>query len=352
MHFDCIIVGLGLSGVLLSLQLVEEGCKILIIDNDSSYAASRIAGGLMNPVTGKRLVKSWDIDKLLPVAIETYTDLAKKWNLELLEEKPILDFFSTAEQREIFVDKSQLFGEFLSFPAYIQQKYEHLFHYKNGVGVISPCYTLNANRLLIAARNTLTTKANIVQSDFNDAQLQVQTDGVIYDNYSANKIVFCDGWSSSKRPFFELLPWSRDKGECLIIDCEQLPRDAIYKFGQTILPYENNRFWVGASHDWKSDIDGATENYLSATKQMLDKVLKVPYSIREHRVGYRPANLDRKPFVGFLPNMNHVGMLNGMGGKGFTSAPYYARVMADNIIRNKEVPEEVSLYRFKRLIER
>jgi glycine/D-amino acid oxidase-like deaminating enzyme len=54
---DYLIIGQGLAGSLLSWELLQHGCSIHLIDNQQENA-SQIAAGLINPVTGMRLVKN------------------------------------------------------------------------------------------------------------------------------------------------------------------------------------------------------------------------------------------------------------------------------------------------------
>jgi glycine/D-amino acid oxidase-like deaminating enzyme len=69
---EVLIVGQGLCGTFLSLELERAGISHLIIDEKWPFSASRAAAGLINPVTGRRIVTTWMIDELLPFAAEAY----------------------------------------------------------------------------------------------------------------------------------------------------------------------------------------------------------------------------------------------------------------------------------------
>ena len=53
--YDYLIIGQGLAGSLLTWELLQRGCKIIVVDNGLENA-SKVAAGLINPVTGMRLV--------------------------------------------------------------------------------------------------------------------------------------------------------------------------------------------------------------------------------------------------------------------------------------------------------
>jgi len=52
---DFLIVGQGLAGSLMAWELMQRGKTVLIVDNGLENA-SRVAAGLINPVTGMRFV--------------------------------------------------------------------------------------------------------------------------------------------------------------------------------------------------------------------------------------------------------------------------------------------------------
>ena len=64
MQVDAIIVGQGLAGSLLAFALHQRGQQVMLLD-DGVVNASQVAAGLINPVTGQRLVKSVSASQLL-----------------------------------------------------------------------------------------------------------------------------------------------------------------------------------------------------------------------------------------------------------------------------------------------
>ena len=66
MTVDYIIVGQGICGTFLSWNLLKKGKSVLVIDEANPYSSSKVANGVINPVTGRRIVTVWMADELFP----------------------------------------------------------------------------------------------------------------------------------------------------------------------------------------------------------------------------------------------------------------------------------------------
>jgi len=345
MSVDHIIIGQGLCGTLLSYELIAAGRTVVVIDNREPSAAGRTAGGLINPVTGKRLVRSWMADELIPYASQMYQSMGHMLNADILTGADIIDFFPTNEAQAIFADRAatENSGIYLDSDT---AKWTDCFRFYNGAGIISPAYLLNIQLLMDLWRQVLTEKGAYLYAHYQESLLECYDAGVVYNGISARSIIYCDGVMSSFSRYWERLPWSYDKGEVLIAEIDGLPRSHIFRRGINILPWKDNLFWIGASHDWKATSNGPTTVFKEHTISVLDKWLKLPYRITDHMAAMRPANFDRKPFVGFHPVHSQIGILNGMGGKGCSTAPWFASQLCRHITDGTPLLAEASVARY------
>ena len=98
---DLIIVGLGLAGASVAIRALERNYKIAAFDDPRANRSSRVAAGMFNPITGKKLTKSWLADKLFPAlhafypAVERLT--RRRFFYPMTVYKP---FLSIEEQNE------------------------------------------------------------------------------------------------------------------------------------------------------------------------------------------------------------------------------------------------------------
>ena len=111
-------------------------------------------------------------------------------------------------------------------------------------------------------------------------------------------------------------------------------------------------WWVGANYAWDFDNEEPTEDFRNKTEALLNSWLKIPFTITDHLCGIRPATLERRPFVGIHPQHPGIAILNGLGTKGCSLAPYFAKQLVNNFIRNKPISPEADINRFAKVLSR
>src|ERR1700722_20928270 len=94
---EVLIVGQGLAGTWLSYWLYKAGVSFKIIDQINPDGASLRAAGLINPVTGRRLVTTWIIDELMPFAKKAYSEIGNFLGEDFIDESSLIDFFPTVQ---------------------------------------------------------------------------------------------------------------------------------------------------------------------------------------------------------------------------------------------------------------
>ena len=84
-QFDFLIVGQGLAGTALAWTLLRRGYRVLVVDRCDEITSSKIAAGLITPITGMRLVVSWRLDEFLPFATEFYRSVEQQTGADFFE---------------------------------------------------------------------------------------------------------------------------------------------------------------------------------------------------------------------------------------------------------------------------
>lgn len=347
-----LIIGQGISGTMLGWFLKKEGLGFKVIDEGREHTSSKIAAGIINPVTGRRYVTTWMIEDLMLFSKTVYAEFSDFFNQPFIYPKNIIDFFPSAQMRNAFVDRVAEDDTYLR-PYPDQNNFNAYFNQEFGCGEICPSYVVDMALVVDSWRNYLLKEGHLMNQQFRQEELRVESNKIFYEDVSADRIIFCDGINSMHNSYFQQLPFSANKGECLIIEAEDLPENNIFKKGMVLVPLASrNQYWVGSSYQWDFEDDLPTEQFYQRTKQLLDQWLRKPYKILEHRAAVRPATLERRPFVGFHPAFPSVGILNGMGTKGASLAPYFAHQLVQHIAFNLPIAGEADVRRFNRILSK
>lgn len=352
MTYDYIIVGQGISGTFLSWYLINAGKNVLVIDDAKAFTASKVASGVINPVTGRRIVRTWMIETLMPFAVDAYTTLGKQLGVSIISQKNILDFHPTPQMMLAFKERLPEESDYLRVPTN-EADYQQYFNITFGIGEINPCYLVDATLLLSAWRNHLKVQNLLLQEVFDTEQLITKTSEFItYKGFSATKIIFADGAAGADNAYFKLLPYAKNKGQAIIAEIPNLQRTNIFKQGITIVPWQDNLWWIGSTYEWDFKDLNPSADFRNKVETQLQHWLKLPYKIVDHFAAERPANLERRPFVGLHPMYPNLGIFNGMGTKGCSLAPYFAKQFTDNLIDNTPINPLANVQRFTKILSR
>ncbi len=349
MHVDYLIIGQGISGTFLSYYLSQAGSSFLVIDDDRSNTASKVAGGIINPVTGRRVVSTWMIEELMPFADNAYASIGNKIEKQVLQKKDLIAFPSTPEMQLAFDKRMEQQNTYVHSIEDGMNKMISVFNFPFNVLKISPAYLINMQVLLDGWRQRLFSVKKLLIEKFFEKELIINEHGISYKNISGGKIIFCNGVESFESRFWKNLPFVLNKGEALTLTIPTLNRDYMYKFGSLILsPWGEKEWWAGSGNELNFKDIEPTENFKRSTVSTLSHFLKQDFTVTGHLTSVRPATIERRPFVGVHPLFPSIAILNGMGAKGCSLAPWFASELADHLIKSTPINPLADVRRFER----
>ncbi|MFT3904518.1 MAG: FAD-binding oxidoreductase [Niabella sp.] len=354
MKVDYLILGQGICGTFLSYFLLQEGKRVMVIDDNKPNTASRVSSGVINPVTGRRVVKSWMIDDIMPFAKKSYDAISAFLEIDTVAHSAtILDFVPTPQMLEAFRKRIEDEKEaYLNYKKNTETLREQ-FNFPFEVVEIKSSLNIQMWELLVAWKQYLTKNNLLLEEAFDWDSCHVTGQGVTYKDIKADKIICCEGVTGSGNPYFDKLPFAFNKGEALIVSIPGLSKEYIYKMSSTIVPLvSGDLFWVGSTYAREYEDDKPTEMFRRIVENYLTHWLKIPFEVRDHLAAIRPANLERRPFVGLHPVHPNVGILNGMGTKGASLAPYFAYQLVHNMLYDKEIEPLADVKRFKGILSK
>ncbi len=345
-----LIIGQGISGTMLSWYLYKAGIPFLVVDEEKLNAPSKVAAGVINPVTGRRIVTTWMIETIMPFAVNAYQQFGQELGINAITQKSIIDFFATQQMKEAFEARVGENAEYLSNE--LTTNFANDINFNLGYGIIAPSYVVNINSIIKSWRQFLQFKNLLIAKKFEQDKLIVNDSNLIWENLEASKIIFADGANCENNIWFKNLPFAPNKGEALIIEVKNLDENFIYKKGLTIVPLGNQQYWVGANYIWKYDDELPTQQFYDDTINWLNNFFKKDYTVIKHIAAIRPANIERRPFVGFHPLYKNVGIFNGMGAKATSLVPYFAYQLVQHILHNSAINAEADVQRFAKVLSR
>ena len=345
-QYDLLIIGAGLAGSILACKLMLAGKRTLVVSDPSIPSASRAAAGLINPVTGQRMVLQENIEALLASAETFYSDMEEKFGITLLHKRQMLRLFQSEKEKKAWQKRL----DDLAYGPYIDQQSaeETTIHAELGGFIQYQTGNLDTNLLLDSLHAWFRQQNALIEAPFHHDQLTVESNLIRWQKIEAKRVIFCEGWRGQANPWFNWLPFQPAKGEILTLKSESEIPDKIINRGKWLLPVSNQSFKFGATYE-RTELDelptdAAKDELLHAISGMFVETPKL--HITDHVAGVRPGTKDKHPFLGFHPDHSTLGIFNGFGSKGSLFTPWYAETFVSHITEGNTLPPQADIGRF------
>ncbi|MEZ4777319.1 MAG: FAD-binding oxidoreductase [Bacteroidia bacterium] len=345
------ILGGGLAGTFLAARLCLEGKYVTLIDDFREGSASAVAAGMFNVITGKFGAKSWMADELLNSLHEFLQIPAFESLAEHITWQPIYRPFKAVEEYNKWQTRQYdpafahlvNFSESPVFPGQIKNPHGGITILSCGWIAIhdfleSLQWLLVRDMRMRLVRETIDYR----QIDIHKKQINLSSDTIEFD-----QIVFCEGVRIKENPWFQGIPVIPNKGEILTIKVPDLELPFILSGKAYMIPQGNNEYVTGSIYLDEFTHPHPSKEGRAMIEDNLRKVLKIPYSIVDHRAGLRPTTADRRPIAGAHPDLPWVYVFTGFGTKGVLLSPHFSMLLAREISGEKNIlPDEVRPARF------
>lgn len=311
MRPEVLIVGQGLAGTLLGWELARAGIPFHVADAGPAATASRAAAGIINPITGRRLVKAWRIEALLPAARTVFAEIGAAAGRPFWRDFRVRRLFADAGERAAWAAKSAR-GELAPYAGAADAEG---FWIEGAARVDLPAL-LAWMRAEWLAQGLLTAGP----ADPTEARRRY---GLVID---------CTGLAAARSGPFAGLPWSFDQGQMLEVAVAGLDEDVILNCRHWALPVGPGAAWCGATH---APGETGTEPTAGARAQLeiaAQALLARPFTVTGQRCGVRVTTPDRRPVAGRHPEDPGLGLCNGLGAKGALFAPWLARQWREHLV--------------------
>lgn len=344
--WDFIVVGQGLAGTTLAWHLIEAGQRVLIVDRSEPVTSSKIAAGLITPITGQRLALSAGIDEFLPAARAFYRRVETQTGAALFHDRQAVRLFHSDLERQSYAERRTR-PDFA--PYIVEAPAGSLIDLgladASGGGFHMRSAQLDVGAYLAASRAAL---------PYEEMALDWRRDAVIGQDaitlgrHRARHLISCEGFAASRNPWFSWVPFNAAKGEILSV-----------RFARPLLPVPIHRgIWlaptfdahevrVGATYDLKHLDQTPTVKARQDIEAQLKALMRMPFEITGHHAAVRPIIHESKARVGLHPAHTRLGYFNGLGSKGALQAPWFARLFVEHLVYGRSLPAEHDIRAFE-----
>lgn len=325
---DLLIVGGGLAGSLLAWLALERGLRVKLVDDHWRGSSSRIAAGLINPVTGQRFVRDPQAPELLRVALALYRRLGQRFGTRFFHPLPM--FRLLLDQRASSNCERRLMD-----PAYRGWlRWEPQLPSGLGPGVAG-CRQRHTGYLDVAGlirclHDWLDHRGLWLHQALDYGALQLDGQVVGWQGLRARWVVFCEGHRVLHNPWFSDQAWQPARGEILRLRLERPPERCILNAGHWLVPSVDGDWRLGATFEpGRLDLEPdpvAGEALLASLPRML---CEPGHELLEQQVGIRPNTRHKQPLVGCHPRHRQLVLCNGFGSRGSLLMPLWLGRLAE-----------------------
>ncbi|CAN5451169.1 hypothetical protein BH23VER1_BH23VER1_03980 [soil metagenome] len=345
-EFDCLIVGQGLAGSVLAVQLVARGWKVLAIDREEEVTSSKVAAGLVTPITGKNLAMGDSVPERLGVATRFYTAAERVLGSQFWYEKKILRLFRDESEGVVWADRLAErpdYRQFVSQPKITPGTAGKGIHDDHGGFEMDGGGYLDVPVFLRSVTRMLKTNGGYRAGEVGAADIDAGADGVVWNDVRAKFAVFCQGYQGNQNPFFEWVPFKSAKGEILDLEIPGFHQKRILNSGGWLLPVGGGLFRAGSTYSWDPLDTEPTRGGERRIGRNVRRLVEPRYRVIGHRAAVRPIIHASRVLMGRHPAHERVVFFNGLGSKGVLNAPFYADMLAAHLMESTPLEEEVDL---------
>jgi glycine oxidase len=342
-----LIVGGGLAGTILALECKQRNIDFTWLVSDKIPAASFAAYGMCNPVHIRNQVPVWRASELYEVSKTFFRDGSANLNTDAFSILPICHLVTDEEELINWRKNAESTGlwKYCSGEP-TQEIIPFLNHdFKSEIRIHESFY-VNIPAFILAARSDL--KKQISHEELMWKDLKPTSEEIQYKDSVYSQVIFADGMSGMKNPYFSYIPFNPCKGQVLHLHIKGLElKEAIHK-KIVLVPLTGGTYLCGATYEWTDLSAEVTDEGKAELLDQLQYILGGKYVIEVigQMAGVRPAISDRRPVVGSHPVHRHISILNGFGTRGLLVGPAAAKNLLDHLLAGAPIWAEWDLKRF------
>lgn len=321
---DAVVVGQGLAGTCLAWRTWLAGRTVCVVDPGETSTASRIAAGLITPITGRRFTVLPEWPDLWQTALDFYRDLEVRTGATFLHVESSRRVFQSADDRAAWEERG--FSADGSPAAIRCDDWSPQVRAPYGGFAMSPAARLDVAAFLEVSRETFLANGQLVEARLDPNEVEPSRDGCQLPSLglSSRCVIFCEGVAGRANPWFPNLPWLPAKGEILTVALPGLSLGQTLHGGVWLAPGADGAWRVGATFDPRRLDSTPTAEGQADLLAKLARLVDGPVEVLAHDAAIRPAMSNQQPVIRRHPVWPGLWLLNGLGSRGSLLAPTWS----------------------------
>jgi len=340
MNVDFLIVGQGIAGSALALGLQTRGKSVLVVDRQDNGSSTRVAAGLVTPLTGKGMNPAWQQERCLSFAKTFYHALEKECGRKFYHDQPVIRLFLNEKQQKKWQEKKETHA---SWARNLGNSVENLNLKYGGIEMPEGAW-LDTKVFLHDVKDLLISRSAWREANFSEQDVQFNGESITWQEVTARKIILCQGaYGLGHGGWFGDVPHRSAKGEVLTLWLDGLDEGKRYHGNGWLAPRGGGVWKAGSNYEWNQLDSHPTEEGKDEVLEKIQSWISVPIEVIGHEAGIRPIIRNSQPLIGFHPSMPQVGFFNGLGSKGTLMAPYVADHFAAHLCGESDLDSDLEL---------
>lgn len=294
------IVGQGLAGTALAWTLLGRGASVLLLDRGDAVTASRVAAGLITPITGKRFALDPQFKADLAMAKAFYHEVEARTRSRFFHECGALRIFRDEEERERFAKRAAALSGF----AVPQPEGFTMPH----------AARLDVLEYLHASREAF-------------EELNCFRIGTFPES---GTVIDCTGIAALRESRLSPDLFQPAKGEIVTLRIPGFEESRTFHRDGWLARARNDTYRAGATYTWDVLDDVPTAQGREELASRVKEIVSVPFEVIGHDAATRPITRDRQPILMQLSETRWA--FNGLGSKGALLAPRLAATLAERLL--------------------
>lgn len=321
---EIVIIGQGLAGSSLALELEEQGIFPLVVDNQHHQAASKIAAGLWNPVSFRNMKTVWMASECLKINADKYPRWESKLQSSFYHPLKLIRIHRDAEETNNW-DIAREKNPFL-LPS----------NASAGSGEVSNCGWVNVPHFIHATAQYLKQEKRLIHDMVSREKIELYLQ-------EGRKVILCTGYQA---------PWSwwpinPNKGEVLELNASHALKEMAH-FSHFVIPLNDHHIKLGSTYQLEPTNMLPTPAGREELEKAFSNQFSQAYEVSAHLAGYRPTTGDRRPVLGRLSADQPLYILSGLGSRGVLMAPLLAQMLTQFLLNGTRIHPEADVARYLR----